>query len=293
MFTSMRALNFKSWQDTGAVDLRPITGFFGANSSGKTSLLQLLLLLKQTAASADRRQVLDLGGDRNALIALGLLKDVFFNHESERTISLRFDWRLNGRRLSPSDPTRPYQALFSSDWMSFQSEIALRGEHPYVKRLEYAAEDAHVAMTSTTARGSRVDPEYELKARIKGDGDFLARRGPGRAWPLPPPAKCYGFPDEVSAYFRNAGFVSELELELERQFGNRLFYLGPLRDYPERQYTWQGSRPSDVGRSGESAVDALLASRLRGKTNTRRLNKLGRAIRRSASLMTPTSIAFG
>ncbi|MCY3786638.1 MAG: hypothetical protein OXG47_07935 [bacterium] len=84
----------------------------------------------------------------------------------------------------------------------------------------------------------------------------------------------------MSAYFRNADFVSELELELERQFGNRLFYLGPLRNYPERQYTWQGARPSDVGRSGERAVDALLASRLRGKTNTRKRDKRGRAIQR-------------
>ena len=276
----MSARRFKSWRDTGDIDLRPITGFFGANSSGKTSLLQLLLLLKQTAASADRRQVLDLGGDRNALISLGLIKDIFFNHESDQTMSLRFDWRLNGRRLNPSDPTHPDRSLFSSDWMSFQSEIALRGEHPYVKRLEYAAKDAHVAMTSSTARGSRVDPEYKLEATVKGDSDFLTRRGPGRAWPLPPPTKCYGFPDEVSAYFRNADFVSELELELERQFGNRLFYLGPLRNYPKRQYTWQGSHPSDVGPSGESAVDALLASRRRGKTNTRRLDKRGWAIRR-------------
>ncbi|MCY3561181.1 MAG: DUF3696 domain-containing protein [bacterium] len=280
MFTSMRTLNFKGWQDTGHIDLRPITGFFGANSSGKTSLLQLLLLLKQTVASADRRQVLDLGGDRNALIALGLIKDIFFNQASDRTMSLRFEWHLNGRKLSPADPTRPNQDLFSSDWMSFQSDIALRGEHPYVKRLEYAADNAHVEMTSSTTRGSRVDPEYKLEARINGDSEFLARRGRGRAWHLPPPAKCYGFPDEVSAYFRNADFVSELELELERQFGNRLFYLGPLRNYPERQYTWQGSRPSDVGRSGERAVDALLASRLRGRTNTRKLDKRGRAIRR-------------
>ena len=279
MFTSMRAQNFKSWQDTGDIGLRPVTGFFGPNSSGKTSLLQLLLLLKQTAASADRRQVLDLGGDRNAPIALGLIRDIFFNHESDRTMSVRFDWHLNGRTLDPADPTRPYRPLFSSDWMSFQSDIALRAEHPYVKRLEYAAENARVAMTSSTARGGRIDPEYKLEARIMGNADFLARRGPGRAWPLPPPAKCYGFPDEVSAYFRNADFVSELELELERQFGNRLFYLGPLRSYPERQYTWQGSRPSDVGRSGERAVEALLASRRRGRTNTRRLNKLERAIR--------------
>lgn len=279
MFTSMSAQNFRSWQDTGDIALRPITGFFGPNSSGKTSLLQLLLLLKQTAASADRRQILDLGGDRNAPISLGLIRDIFFNHESDRTMSVRLAWHLNGRRLNPSAPTWPREVLFSSDWMSFQSEIALRDEHPYVRRLEYTAEDAFVAMTASKARSGRVDPEYELAATIKGDSEFLTRRGPGRAWPLPPPVRCYGFPDEVSAYFRNADFVSELELELEKQLGNRLFYLGPLRSYPERQYTWQGSRPSDVGRSGERAVEALLASRRKGKTNTRKRDKRGRAIR--------------
>ena len=30
----------------------PLTGFFGANNSGKTSILQLLLLLKQTTESS-------------------------------------------------------------------------------------------------------------------------------------------------------------------------------------------------------------------------------------------------
>ncbi|MCY4630942.1 MAG: DUF3696 domain-containing protein [bacterium] len=279
MFTSMRALNFKSWRDTGDLDLRPITGFFGSNSSGKTSLLQLLLLLKQTAASADRRQVLNLGGDSSAQVSLGLIRDVFFNHESNQTMSLRFQWRLSEGALTPPDPTYPGSTLFSSEWMSFQTDIALRGEQPFVKRLEYAAEDANVAMAASNTRGSRIDPEYKLDAQIGNNHDFLTRRGPGRAWPLPPPAKCYGFPDEVSAYFRNADFVSELELELERQFGNRLFYLGPLRTYPKRQYTWQGSRPSDVGPTGEHAVDALLASRLRRKSNTRKLNRLGRAIR--------------
>lgn len=49
MLTRMRLENFKSWRDTGSIRLAPITGFFGANSSGKTSLLQALLLLKQTS----------------------------------------------------------------------------------------------------------------------------------------------------------------------------------------------------------------------------------------------------
>ena len=49
MITELRAQNFKSWQDTGAMRFAPLTGLFGANSSGKTSILQVLLMLKQTA----------------------------------------------------------------------------------------------------------------------------------------------------------------------------------------------------------------------------------------------------
>ena len=280
MFTCMRAENFKSWRDTGEIFLQPITGFFGSNSSGKTSLLQLLLLLKQTAASADRRQVLNYGGDDRSLTSLGSFREIYFNHETDRQMSLSFDWRLrDDDPLEPADPTSPKKVLFSSDRISFRSRLAVRGKQLYVERFEYEVEDAHVAMTSSKTRGGRRDPEYKLEASVQGNANFLARVL-GRPWPLPSPTKCYGFPDEVSAYFQNADFVSALELRLEQQFGSRLFYLGPLRSYPERQYTWQGSRPTDVGQSGERAVDAILASRGRGRTNTRKLNSRGRAIRR-------------
>ena len=48
MITELTARNFKSWEDTGRLQFAPLTGLFGANSSGKTSILQVLLMLKQT-----------------------------------------------------------------------------------------------------------------------------------------------------------------------------------------------------------------------------------------------------
>ena len=42
MITHIRVKNFKSWEDSGEVKLAPLTGFFGTNSSGKSSLLQML-----------------------------------------------------------------------------------------------------------------------------------------------------------------------------------------------------------------------------------------------------------
>ena len=49
MITELSVQNFKSWENTGQLQIAPLTGFFGANSSGKTSIFQTLLMLKQTA----------------------------------------------------------------------------------------------------------------------------------------------------------------------------------------------------------------------------------------------------
>lgn len=81
---------------------------------------------------------------------------------------------------------------------------------------------------------------------------------------LPPPVKFYGFPDETRASYVNAGFLADFELALERLFA-RLFYLGPLRDHPQRDYPWTGAEPADVGKRGEKAVEALLAAEARGR----------------------------
>ena len=48
---SIRVKNFKSVVDSKTFELRPLTVLAGVNSSGKSSLLQALLLLKQTMDS--------------------------------------------------------------------------------------------------------------------------------------------------------------------------------------------------------------------------------------------------
>jgi predicted ATPase len=63
MFTKLSLKNFKTWRNCPDIRLAPVTLILGANSSGKSTLLQSLLLLKQTAASPDRTIHLNLGGD--------------------------------------------------------------------------------------------------------------------------------------------------------------------------------------------------------------------------------------
>lgn len=69
MFTKLGLQNFKAWKGAHSVRLAPLTLLLGVNSAGKTSLLQPLLLLKQTAESPDRQQALNLGGQPGDLLA--------------------------------------------------------------------------------------------------------------------------------------------------------------------------------------------------------------------------------
>ncbi|HEX6899660.1 MAG TPA: DUF3696 domain-containing protein [Thermoanaerobaculia bacterium] len=257
MLTGLSFQHFKSWRDTGAIRLAPLTALFGSNSSGKTSVLQMLLLLKQTSESPDRTQVLNLGDDRS-LVDLGTFQDVLFRHELASSMHVSMAWNLP-RSLEIADPARKSGALFKDDHIEFSTDIEWQanGEpglgRPVVTAMEYGFSGETFGMTQ--AREKKL--EYDLRS------DFRFVRAPGRPWKLPPPAKCYGFPDQVRAYYQNAGFLSDLELQFEELFA-RLFYLGPLREYPKRQYAWAGAQPADMGRRGERVVDALLASRESG-----------------------------
>ena len=52
MIKSLRLKNFKAFQDTGEIPIRPITLIFGPNSAGKSSILQAMLMMKQTLEDA-------------------------------------------------------------------------------------------------------------------------------------------------------------------------------------------------------------------------------------------------
>ncbi len=262
MITQMMLRNFKSWRDTGQIRLAPLTALFGSNSSGKTSLLQILLLLKQTADSPDRNQVLNLGDDRS-LVELGTFQEVLFAHDLSTRLEFCLEWKLPGT-LKIEDPSQKQRVLFEGDALGFCSDILWKangeqsGGREVVDRMAYSFAGAEFGMKPVSAGKLG----YEL---LEPKSDFQFTRAVGRPWKLPPPVKFYGFPDQVRGYYQNAGFLSDFELQFEELF-SRLYYLGPLRDYPRRQYSWAGAQPSDMGRRGERVVDALLASREAGHT---------------------------
>jgi predicted ATPase len=253
MITQLSFSRFKSWLKVEDMRFAPITGLFGTNSSGKTSVLQLLLMIKQTVESTDRLQVLDFGNEKSPA-NLGSFQDVVFLHESPGKLDWTIRWKLP-KRLDIRSPENRDETLFAGDDVGFHVEMAENDKKRLsVNKMVYS----FAGHDFTMARKSDAKHAYELSVAPEEDFDF--KRKVGRAWDLPAPVKCYGFPNEVNARYQNAGFLSDLQLAFEQLFTGTK-YLGPLREYPKRQYPWSGGEPVDMGQRGERVVEAILAAK--------------------------------
>jgi len=80
MLRSIGLKCFKTWRKLDPIQIGRVTGLFGVNSAGKSSIVQSLLLLKQTVESPDRRQVLNMGGEQS-YVELGTFYDLAYNHD--------------------------------------------------------------------------------------------------------------------------------------------------------------------------------------------------------------------
>lgn len=279
MFTSFSASNYKAWRSTDDIALAPITGFFGANSSGKTSLLQLFLLLKQTVQSPDTSKVLDLGDDSaSALVSVGGWQNLCLGRVMPQSLEFSFTWTpLHRMAVEIFEPeTDVPDEVVELPRLTFDAEIHVSALRAFARRLSYRSGDLLVDLSRWHPRDHEVSWNT-VTASVGGGRNRLrlleTEKGapPSDAVYLPSLVHCYGFPNELLAHYWNASFLRDLQLELEHQFERRLYYLGPRRSYGQRHYRWHGSEPVDVGPSGERAVDALLASRDRGRNNVAEL----------------------
>ena len=251
MFTTMRMKNFKSWVDSGDIRLAPLTGFFGTNSSGKSSLLQMLLLLKQTAESNDRKLVLKTGNLQEGYVNLGTVHEIIHGEATDLTLSV--GWNLPEAiqipKLSTSKRIPPPLEIRQ---LQFSTQIYADTQDIYVKRFSYEAPGFSASMSQQDQERYQIDVFVEGKEPKKPQSrprTHIAR-----------PQKSYGFSDEALLYYQQTEYLSDIVLEFEKQL-KQIYYLGPLREYPQRIYTWGGESPTDVGLKGELAIPALLAGK--------------------------------
>jgi predicted ATPase len=259
MLTELQIKNFKGWKDTGKIRMAPITVLFGTNSSGKSSIGQFLMMLKQTAESSDKARVLH-PGDKSTPVDLGSFSEVLFGRDLTRELSFSIAWSeqaaLQFKDVISERTIAGRDVAFDACIVAASKEEA----RPVCREFAYALKETAGGTTVLTARmkpHKRRSGKYDLECQ----GIDLIRQT-GRPWELPGPIHFYGFPDETSVYFQNATALLEFPFALQKLL-KRLFYLGPLREHPARQYPWAGDKPEQVGFAGENWVGAILAARNR------------------------------
>ena len=257
MLTNLQFKNFKIWKDTKPFKMAPLTVLFGTNSSGKSSIEQFFLMLKQTMESSDRKVVI-YPGDRDSAVNLGSFEELVFARDPKNKLEFNFEWSL-AKPLTIKDPRSEFTC--SGDHLCFSADVGMAGEkHPKlaVGRFEYELkQDGRDVMRVWVVRKAGEKIEYKLDA-----SPYTLIRNQMRAWPLGAPTKFFGFPDEIPAYYQNADFVQDFSLQME-QLLRSISYLGPLRSKGERLYYWTGGEPASVGYSGENTISALLAAKAR------------------------------
>lgn len=233
MLTELRVRNFKSWNDdrwSESIPLAPVTLFLGTNSSGKTSLLQTLLLLKQTFGSADRQLALNLGGQKHDLIDFGRYEDVVYRHEGRRSLGVGFSTNTGER---------------------YECTYILAGGTPVVQTLKLGEGDSVYGLARQNRGGYLISAPGYVPVRIGTRQDARRTFAPERS---------LSFSSEAIAAMQTAGSkAQDLALRMGRVIES-IAYLGPLRQPPERNYLWSRQNPSTLGNLGEFAVAALLAS---------------------------------
>lgn len=242
MITHIRVKNFKSWQDSPEIKLAPLTGFFGKNSSGKSSLLQMLLLLKQTAEHSDPNEVIFFG-DENSLVNLGSFREVIHEHEEQELLELELGCKLQNPFAVefPRVDSSNYITNFQMEVDSFSFEVAIQAINniPMVEHICY-----------------NVGPDEDLKMRWKDSYLSYGRRS----------EKASGI---KSFYHLSGSSRDNLLRHLASSFKtlfSHVYYFGPTRVHPKRIYHWERTHPKEIDMWGNKVVDALLSARVRQLT---------------------------
>lgn len=282
MFTSMRLRDFKSWSDTGRIRLAPVTGFFGANSSGKSSLLHSFVLMKQTVQSSDKGVFLNLAG-HDSIIDFGNYGHL--GHSDFLSfLFMEFQWQ-QARYADVLEPELLNALFESTKKIGFSvkneptNDLQFRFAAPHDDTAPPLLGSASIEYQSGSTKVSYSRPSHQptgdrgnhlLKIEAVSIDSDTAHVYHSVA-ELPPPARCYSFPSSAAIDANTQDLLRLLEVQFESKFFEKLFYLGPLRQGATRTYLWRQSAPTDVGPDGSNAIQALLAARDRGKTNARGL----------------------
>lgn len=237
MITSLRIQGYRSWADSGDVRIAPLTVVFGANSAGKSALVDFIRMLRQTAWATDPRALSLPEGDS--------MGEIVHGEATTGSLTFRVCWTNDtdaaGGQAAPQRPTCLRARI------EIASGSAQLAEFTYETR-DRSGQAVEVGMEADPAGANR----YRMFER---DAALQFRERPELAH-LPRPPKFYLWPTEAFYSYGGLEDYAGLPLTFERMLRDVAF-VGPVRADPMDVYRGVGEARVTVGERGEAAVQAL------------------------------------
>ncbi len=234
--------DFKCFADSGDIPFAPLTIIFGRNNTGKSSILQSILLLRQTLDSPEYGPRLDL---RGPLYQAGSYADIVHQHKASQNVVMEF-------HVTPNNGAPA------------KIELEFSSDEPQPARLVRLKVHGRAADPLEIKRGRGRGGPYELFIGEESQGsetDALFRFPQSGFFPLigPEPAR-RGRPnkkhEEIRDFTRESLQSFEIILRSIRA-------VGAFRQQPIRRYEYQGRASETIDAAGRSVVDALIEDSLR------------------------------
>ncbi len=260
--SAVRLLNFRGWTDEHwqpGVELRALTVLLGRNSSGKTSLIQPIRLLKQTVRSGDDATQLELGSDDPEMLEVGEFSSLVHNGDKDSLVGLGVD--------IDDDCVR----------VAVQYRMDRHGR-PVVAHLDWHFGDDHIELE----RVAQEKRDGAIREGLDADSELLedhyqlrsphfrlpSYQPPDRVNPLEPSSSYAPYRGVELSSAARATIGSELNSRWNKAFARlragleEVHYLGPLRPPPGRTVLWRQQKVASVGSLGALSAQALIASQM-------------------------------
>ena len=282
MLKSWSIENFKAIVNSGDLKLAPITILAGKNSSGKSSLLQSILMIAQTLSNQNRDLALLTNGD---LAELRTFEDIISNYTQSNSIKIKFG--LNDIEQHSHESSQAVSVTFSSASGNKSSSSAIEASKVIVDDISVSFifdydeliddEGSYQRDTSSIEMNAKRIPDNELKQVVETAGAKRLRQRPSHVGEVSYTGN-YPFKGEVIAslshFLPNAivtpsnddvdiriEFIGESYMEegvtqVSSFFTRQIRYPGSFRARPN--ITAQGfstkGNPDDIGIEGEYAA---------------------------------------
>ena len=247
--TSLRLSNFKCFEDSREIPLAPLTLIFGRNNSGKSSIIQSLLLLRQSIRAPMEMPRLYLAGP---LYAVGSFEDIVHQHEANRQLSIALQLTIS------ANETANIKLIFEKDyWLP-----------PRLKQLKIVS-DGVLPVDIRRGRGAGGPYQLWIDNKLQGGTD-KAQFGfyHGSVLPLLGPAPRGQQVQASTAQKQARQFADQVLVVLNQQLMG-LRTVGAFRRPPERSYEYEGFSEPEFGSVRRDVISALIVSSLEKQKDSR------------------------